>query len=84
MLALLSTVAGLGRAIRHRREILALADLDDRLLGDIGLRRADVHTALAQPPHRDPSQVLKDACCQGLSLVERFRRAFAPVPVPCC
>src|SRR3712207_176326 len=46
------------KALRHRREVLRLADLDDRALKDIGLLRADVEGAVLEPLHKDPSKVL--------------------------
>ena len=46
------------RAIKHRRAIATLANRDDRLLADIGLTRADVHHAVAQPIWRDPTETL--------------------------
>ncbi|HEX8168689.1 MAG TPA: DUF1127 domain-containing protein [Beijerinckiaceae bacterium] len=46
------------KALRHRREVLRLADLDDRALKDIGLLRSDVEGALLEPLHKDPSKVL--------------------------
>jgi uncharacterized protein YjiS (DUF1127 family) len=46
------------KALRHRREVLRLADLDDRVLKDIGLLRSDVEGALLAPLHEDPSKVL--------------------------
>ena len=39
----------LARAIRHRRQIAALAKLDERTLHDIGLSRSDVQDAMSQP-----------------------------------
>jgi uncharacterized protein YjiS (DUF1127 family) len=50
--------AGLFKALRHRREVGGLAQLDDRLLKDIGLTRGDVRGALAGPAFRDPSVLL--------------------------
>ena len=46
------------KAVMHRREILRLAELDDRCLKDIGLVRSDVEGALATSWLRDPSTVL--------------------------
>jgi uncharacterized protein YjiS (DUF1127 family) len=46
------------RNLRHRREIKALAELDDRLLKDVGLTRADVQGALSEPLLHNPSVVL--------------------------
>jgi uncharacterized protein YjiS (DUF1127 family) len=46
------------RAIRHRRDVIALAQFDDRMLADIGLNRSDVRSALAEPFWRDPGSIL--------------------------
>lgn len=51
-------VTSLVKAIVHRREVLRLAELDDRGLKDIGLVRSDVEGALATSWLRDPSSVL--------------------------
>jgi uncharacterized protein YjiS (DUF1127 family) len=59
------------KALRHRREVLRLADLDDRSLKDIGLLRADVEGALLEPLHKDPSKVLS---------VRRVERRDRPRP----
>jgi uncharacterized protein YjiS (DUF1127 family) len=45
-------------ALRNRRAVMRLTDLDDRALKDIGLLRADVEGALLEPLHKDPSKVL--------------------------
>jgi uncharacterized protein YjiS (DUF1127 family) len=42
-------------ALKNRRQVTALAQLDDRALKDIGLLRTDVQAALATPLYRDPS-----------------------------
>lgn len=47
-------VAALLRAFEHRREIRRLAQLDERMLKDIGLTRSDVIGALGQPLYKDP------------------------------
>jgi uncharacterized protein YjiS (DUF1127 family) len=60
-----STVAALTRgawqfvvAVKHRRELRRLIDLDDHALADIGLTRSDLHAALSAPPWRDPTKGL--------------------------
>jgi uncharacterized protein YjiS (DUF1127 family) len=40
---------------RHRRQVAALLDLDDRLLRDLGLARGDVFEALSDPSVADAS-----------------------------
>lgn len=47
-------IAALFRAFEHRREIRRLAELDERMLKDIGLTRSDVIGALGQPLYKDP------------------------------
>jgi uncharacterized protein YjiS (DUF1127 family) len=74
----------IARAARNRRQVVALGELDDHLLRDIGLQRADVLAVLAQPRHRDPSRMLKILCCHGRAFVERVRDGFAPRPASCC
>lgn len=46
------------RALIHRREVMRLAELDERGLKDIGLVRSDVAGALATSWLKDPSTVL--------------------------
>jgi uncharacterized protein YjiS (DUF1127 family) len=48
------------RALRNRRDIMRLADLDEHQLKDLGLTRTDVHGALAVSLLDDPSSVLCD------------------------
>jgi uncharacterized protein YjiS (DUF1127 family) len=79
---LLSFVTRMIRAVRHRRQIRSLTELDDHILRDIGLLRADVHAALARPYFADPAKVLKDACCRGRTVTSRFRPDAEPVA--CC
>ena len=57
-LALLMQAKAFVRAVRHRRDVMRLADLDDRTLKDIGLVRSDIAGALDQPLGTDPSKIL--------------------------
>lgn len=59
--------------LRHRHEIRALTEFDDRLLKDIGLTRADVQGALSESLLRNPSVVL-------VRSVERHSRSARAVP----
>jgi uncharacterized protein YjiS (DUF1127 family) len=47
-------------ALKNRREVGMLSQLDDRALKDIGLMRTDVQAALSWPLHLDPSLHLVD------------------------
>lgn len=60
-------VKNLMRAWLHRREILQLAELDERGLKDIGLVRSDIEGALATSWLRDPSAVLQARSSQQQS-----------------
>ena len=43
---------------RNRHDAMRLANLDDRMLADIGLNRSDLRDAFAELPWRDPSEIL--------------------------
>ena len=62
-MSVLTRAIQLFRAVRHRRAIQSMTELDDRILADIGLLRTDVYASLAGPYFADPSRALKDACC---------------------
>ncbi|WP_157961387.1 DUF1127 domain-containing protein [Microvirga flavescens] len=46
------------RALKHRREVRALAEFDERMLKDIGLTRSDVDSALDESVFNNPSVLL--------------------------
>ena len=48
----------LAERVKNRRDAFQLADLDDRMLADIGLSRSDLRDAYAGPLWRDPSELL--------------------------
>lgn len=52
------SLRALVKAFQDRREVMNLAEFDDRMLKDIGLTRGDVASALAEPLHHNPSWVL--------------------------
>jgi len=63
-LAALAGRAGRGfkriaESIKNRRDAMRLAELDDRMLADIGLSRSDLRDAFAAPPWRDPADLLE-------------------------
>jgi Domain of unknown function (DUF1127) len=81
MLTLFSSFFGRERPVATHREMLSLADLDDHLLRDIGLRRIELHAV--------PVERLLPACCSKAArrwaeFVTRLRNAIAPEPIPCC
>ena len=48
----------LAERIKNRHDASRLAELDDRMLADIGLNRSDLRDAYAVPPWQDPSDML--------------------------
>jgi uncharacterized protein YjiS (DUF1127 family) len=46
------------RALRHRHEARVLASLDQHMLADIGITRADVNDAFSRPFWEDPTELL--------------------------
>jgi uncharacterized protein YjiS (DUF1127 family) len=68
----------LARAYKNRRDMQLLASLDDRMLRDIGLTRADIRDAAAEPVWRDPTAVLVTRARER----RMHRRWFWPKPRP--
>jgi len=62
--------------LRNRRDAMRLADLDDRMLADIGLTRCDLRDAYAEPLWRDPTDVLVRRSVE--------RRVSRHQPALCC
>jgi uncharacterized protein YjiS (DUF1127 family) len=65
---MLRLIRQLGAVLRqvwqHRRDTEFLAGLDDHMLADIGLSRADVQDALAVSRWHDPTALLIDRRCE--------------------
>ena len=74
---LLRFAADLAKALRDRREVKRLTELDDRALHDIGLTRSDIKGALAEPLLHDPSQVLV-RCAERHARPERMDAPLRP------
>jgi uncharacterized protein YjiS (DUF1127 family) len=55
----LNGVSKLFRAWRNRRELYRMGELTDMELKDIGLTRADLHVARAEPLGTDPTLYLR-------------------------
>ncbi|MEP9350335.1 DUF1127 domain-containing protein [Xanthobacter sp. KR7-225] len=53
-----TAVGGIGRAMERRHALNELAGLDDHMLSDIGLTRADLRDATAGPLLSDPTRIL--------------------------
>ena len=64
--------------VRNRHDAMRLAELDDRMLSDIGLSRSDLHDAFAEPLWRDPTDVLARRAGERKSA--RRRSAQRPLP----
>jgi len=44
--------------MKNRRDVFRLADMDDRMLADIGINRSDLRDAYSRPLWQDPSELL--------------------------
>ena len=44
--------------MKNRRDDFRLADMDDRMLADIGINRSDLRDAYSRPLWQDPSELL--------------------------
>jgi uncharacterized protein YjiS (DUF1127 family) len=80
--------------VKNRHAAMQLAELDDRMLADIGLNRSDLRDAYALPPWRDPSDILARRAeerrgrrqrtstpCIGVTTVAT--ELFGTAPAPC-
>jgi len=81
MLVLIPSLLCRERPAATHGEVLSLADLDDHVLRDLGLRRTDLYAV--------PTERLRPACCTGTTrrwaeFVTRLRNVLSPDPVPCC
>ena len=69
----------LAEKIRNRHDSMRLAELDDRMLADIGLNRSDLRDAYALPPWQDPSDVLARRAAARRGRRQRVSSPCAPV-----
>jgi uncharacterized protein YjiS (DUF1127 family) len=53
-----AAVRKVGQALKNRHDATMLAQLDDRMLTDIGLTRSDLRDAYSEPLWRDPTNIL--------------------------
>jgi uncharacterized protein YjiS (DUF1127 family) len=55
-----SGLRALVRARRHRAEVRVLAEVDPRMLADLGITRADLRDAFSEPFWEDPTSLLRE------------------------
>ena len=85
VLAVYGTVADwlkrAARARRNRRQAVALAQCDARMLADIGISRSDVSDAFSEPFWEDPTALLRERALErrwGRALMrEEAEKGFA-------
>ncbi len=74
--SLLSDLTGwfgrLARARRHRGQAAALAQIDRRMLADLGISRSDLRDAFSEPFWEDPTALLRER-----ALERRLNRSLA-------
>jgi uncharacterized protein YjiS (DUF1127 family) len=70
---------------RHRREARILAGLDAHMLADMGLTRADLRDAFAEPLWRDPTRVLETRANERKRRSDHSAVTLVPdrVPIEC-
>src|SRR5215213_5593532 len=64
--------------MKNRRDAFRLADLDDRMLADIGINRSDLRDAYSGPLWQDPSELLARRAVERR--VRRQRTELSCVP----
>jgi uncharacterized protein YjiS (DUF1127 family) len=55
---LTAAIRKVGQVLKNRHDAAMLADMDDRMLADIGLNRSDVRDAFSEPLWNDPTAIL--------------------------
>jgi uncharacterized protein YjiS (DUF1127 family) len=68
--------------VKNRRDVMRLANFDDRMLADIGLSRSDLRDAFAELPWRDPSDVLARRAAERRVRSRRMELSCAKVVRP--
>ena len=69
----------LAEKVKNRHDSMRLAELDDRMLSDIGLNRSDLRDAFALPPWRDPGGLLMQRVAERRGSRRRTVANCAPV-----
>jgi uncharacterized protein YjiS (DUF1127 family) len=64
-------------AAKHRHDAAMLANLDDRMLADIGLTRGDLRDAFSRPLWQDPTVVLAGRISERRLYRRRYGAAAA-------
>jgi uncharacterized protein YjiS (DUF1127 family) len=80
----------LAKRMQNRRDATRLADMDARMLADIGLTHSDLRDAYSEPLWRDPSEVLARRAAErrlgrhrsGLSCVKAVRPPTPLIAAP--
>ena len=65
---------------KNRHDAMRLAELDDRMLSDIGLNRSDLRDAFAMPPWRDPGGLLARRVAERRGSRHRAQSSCVTVP----
>jgi uncharacterized protein YjiS (DUF1127 family) len=81
----LAAIARVWQAARNRRRVAKLLDWDDHMLGDIGLTKGDVYSAMVAPLGEDPSRRLSVLSVERRAAIRaeaRERLAIAKRPSP--
>ena len=81
----------LAEKVKNRHDAMRLAELDDRMLSDIGLNRSDLRDAFALPPWRDAGGLLARRVAERRgsrrrtesSCVTVSTELFGTMPAPC-
>jgi uncharacterized protein YjiS (DUF1127 family) len=53
-----AAVRKVGQVLKNRHDAAMLAQMDDRMLSDMGITRSDLRDAYAEPLWRDPTYIL--------------------------
>jgi len=77
-----AAVRKVGQALKNRHDAAILAEMDDRMLADIGLTRSDLRDAISEPLWSDPTAILASRAQERRKSRAQVTIAIAPPLVP--
>jgi uncharacterized protein YjiS (DUF1127 family) len=79
---LTAAIRKVGQVLKNRHDATMLADMDERMLADIGLTRSDLHDAFSEPLWNDPTAILASRARERRMSRAQVTIAIAPPLVP--
>ena len=79
---LTAAIRKVGQFVKNRHDTSLLAEMDDRMLADIGLTRSDIRDAVSEPIWSDPTAILASRAQERRKSRAQVTLNVAPPLVP--